>query len=113
MYYTYYGPKEPPQGHLMDAPYDAAGKTGTAQAYSGGWRTISLTHVGFAPYENPEVAYAVIIPHISTSSKYDYVNNELARIAVDKYFELKAKRDAEDDEQGVIQVIKPSLESKE
>ena len=31
---------------------DAAGKTGTAQAFSSGKPTINLSHVGFAPYEN-------------------------------------------------------------
>ena len=28
---------------------------------------LTLTHVGFAPYENPEVAYAVVIPWVTTN----------------------------------------------
>ena len=31
--------------------------------------TINLSHVGFAPYENPEIAYAIIIPNISTNQR--------------------------------------------
>ena len=72
--------------------FDAAGKTGTAQAFSSGKPTINLTHVGFAPYENPEIAYAIVIPNISTNPRvYKYAQNEIIQQAVDKYFELKAK----------------------
>ncbi|MBD8522012.1 penicillin-binding protein 2 [Lysinibacillus sp. FSL R7-0073] len=86
-----------------DAPYTAAGKTGTAEVvYYGplrehfGTNTINLTHVGFAPYENPEIAYAVVIPWATTNMNQHLVNNNLiARRSLDKYFELKAKYQAE------------------
>ncbi|AQQ52996.1 peptidoglycan D,D-transpeptidase FtsI family protein [Planococcus lenghuensis] len=87
-----------PQGtavrYFGDAPYTAAGKTGTAQVTyygeSGNRPSLTLTHVGFAPYENPEIAYAVVVPYITTD--FDYVigaNSQIARAAVDTYFELK------------------------
>lgn len=81
-----------------NTPYTAAGKTGTAEVVYYGpirekWRThtITLTHVGFAPYENPEVAYAVVIPWVTTSNSYTSYNNQIAREVLDVYFELKNK----------------------
>ncbi|KAB0443560.1 peptidoglycan D,D-transpeptidase FtsI family protein [Lysinibacillus fusiformis] len=91
------------RGQFSNAPFTAAGKTGTAEVvYYGplrehfGTNTINLTHVGFAPYENPEIAYAVVIPWATTNMNQHLVNNNLiARRALDKYFELKAKYEAE------------------
>ena len=85
---------------FANAPYTAAGKTGTAEVvYYGplrehyGTNTINLTHVGFAPFENPEISYAVVIPWVTTNFKNNYLdnNNVIARRSLDKYFELKAK----------------------
>ncbi|MBE1553746.1 peptidoglycan D,D-transpeptidase FtsI family protein [Sporosarcina limicola] len=105
MHYTYYDPRgtgrADRKGLFDGASYDAAGKTGTAQSgyYEGddrslwGTKTITVTHVGFAPYKNPEIAFAVIVPHVSTQYKNPpHPNNELARSAADLYFELKGKR---------------------
>ncbi|KYG92233.1 penicillin-binding protein [[Bacillus] sp. KCTC 13219] len=82
-----------------DAPYTAAGKTGTAEVvYYGpqrdkfGTNTTTLTHVGFAPYDNPQIAYAVVIPWVTTDfSVYLTQNNEIAREIADYYFELQKK----------------------
>lgn len=101
MYYTYYGSNGTGAQLFKGASYDAGGKTGTSQStyYEGtdrsiwGTPTISVTHVGFAPFDNPEIAYAVVVPHLSTSyNKYPHPNNEIARAAADLYFELKEKR---------------------
>ena len=117
MLYTYYGNNGTARGLFADASYTAAGKTGTAESgvvVNNGtsekgtfYKTVSLTHVGFAPYENPEIAYAVIIPHVSTTNKYKYANNEIARAAADKYFELKAKREKEAEEDGLQKIKEP------
>ena len=91
-----------------------AGKTGTAQAFSSGKPTINLSHVGFAPYENPEIAYAVVIPNISTNPEsIQYAQNEIIKQAVDKYFELKAKRAKEENLYDVTQPIKQAAEIEE
>ncbi|WP_107842114.1 peptidoglycan D,D-transpeptidase FtsI family protein [Metasolibacillus meyeri] len=84
---------------FRDAPYTAAGKTGTAEVVYYGpqtdkyrTNTITLTHVGFAPYDNPQIAYAVVIPWVTTDFSRDLIqNNELAREIVDYYFELQQK----------------------
>lgn len=83
---------------FSDAKYEAAGKTGTAEViYSGpkkekgGTYTITVSHVGFAPYDNPEIAYAIIVPWMSTTASHTTPNNLMAREAVDGYFKLKKK----------------------
>ncbi len=101
-----YGPTGTARNIFAGKDYDGAGKTGTAQTFSNG-TTISLSHVGFAPFENPEIAYAVVIPHISTSTTYTYANNEIVKQAVDKYFELKSQR-AKEETAEVRQPIKQS-----
>ena len=53
-----YGPSGTARNMFAGKDYDGAGKTGTAQTFSNGYTTISLGHVGFAPFENPEIAYA-------------------------------------------------------
>ncbi|WP_155591568.1 peptidoglycan D,D-transpeptidase FtsI family protein [Lysinibacillus cavernae] len=101
-----------------DAPYTAAGKTGTAEVvYYGplrehfGTNTINLTHVGFAPYDNPEIAYAVVIPWVNTNLNTHYAhNNVIARRSLDKYFELKAKYQTEKvTDSNVKQPILPAI----
>jgi len=58
--------------------------------------SVNLTHVGFAPAENPEVAYAVVIPYASTD-RSNYITQNIAmkdivRTSLDTYFELKEQR---------------------
>ncbi|MFP3472424.1 hypothetical protein R0J90_20425, partial [Micrococcus sp. SIMBA_144] len=43
---------------------------------------------GYAPYDNPEVAFSVVLPY-SHQDKDPYVNKTIAKRAMDKYFELK------------------------
>lgn len=84
---------------FADAKYTAAGKTGTAQVvYYGpqkekyGTDTINIVNVGYAPFEDPEIAYAVIYPWATTNfsnSNYLAHANVTARELLDAYFELK------------------------
>ncbi|MHA6259489.1 peptidoglycan D,D-transpeptidase FtsI family protein [Sporosarcina sp. CAU 1771] len=118
MYHTYYGAKGSAFGYLKGKSYDAAGKTGTAQdeVYVDGkkYNTINLSHVGYAPYDNPEVAFAVIIPHISTNqSKYKPFHNQLAVAALDAYFELKEARSGQLNDFNTLNEIQPPLEREE
>ncbi|MFJ7952811.1 peptidoglycan D,D-transpeptidase FtsI family protein [Lysinibacillus sp. NPDC096418] len=103
---------------FANTPYTAAGKTGTAEVVYYGpledkWRTntLNLTHVGFAPYENPEIAYAVVIPWATTNfvTPLPHANN-IARRSLDKYFELKAKYESTKvSESNVEQPILPAI----
>ncbi|MDW0108950.1 peptidoglycan D,D-transpeptidase FtsI family protein [Sporosarcina aquimarina] len=100
MYYTYYGPRGTARDLFKGEDFDAGGKTGTAQSgyYEGedrsvwGTPTVSVAHVGFAPFDNPEIAYAVIVPHVSTSTNPPHPNNDIVQAAVKEYFALKKKR---------------------
>ncbi|KAA0966066.1 penicillin-binding protein 2 [Sporosarcina sp. ANT_H38] len=115
MHYVYYGADGTARNIFAGKDYDGAGKTGTAQAFSNGKPTINLSHVGFAPYENPEIAYAVVIPNISTDQRvYKYAQNDIVKQAVDEYFKLKAKRAKEETSTAAKQPIiqAPEIESK-
>lgn len=97
---VYVGSQGSAAGAFRNAPYTAAGKTGTAEVVYYGplteeysTLTSNLTHVGFAPYEDPEVAYAVVLPWVTTNfERYLPHNNQIAREILDVYFELKKKR---------------------
>ena len=96
---VYIGSAGSARAYFADAPYTAAGKTGTAEVSffekdheMSGADAINIAHVGYAPYENPEIAYAVVIPYVTTDPRnVPKANNEIARAAADKYFELKNK----------------------
>ncbi|MFJ7735434.1 peptidoglycan D,D-transpeptidase FtsI family protein [Lysinibacillus sp. NPDC097287] len=103
---------------FRNTPYTAAGKTGTAEVVYFGplkeyWGTElkSYSHVGFAPYENPEIAYAVIIPWATTNYNVSHPHaNSIARRSLDKYFELKAKYESTKvSESNVEQPILPAI----
>ncbi|EGA89212.1 hypothetical protein GPDM_12090 [Planococcus donghaensis MPA1U2] len=101
---VYIGSSGSARAQFSDAPYTAAGKTGTAEVYFyekdhelNGKYAINIAHVGYAPFENPEIAYAVVIPYVTTDPKnVPRANNEIARAAADKYFELKSKEVVEE-----------------
>lgn len=78
-----------------NAPYEAAGKTGTAEAnYWGGrgnprngTKVTNTTFIGYAPFDNPEIAIAVVIPYLP-SSDYGTMNIQVSRQIFDAYFEV-------------------------
>lgn len=120
MYYTYYGPRGTARTLFQDTDFKVGGKTGTAQSsasvpnpndpakyiYYGD--TINLSHVGYAPFDNPEIAFAVVIPNISTNpSKYPDTQNEIVEAAVMKYFELKEKKEKTADVDGTFTIKQP------
>ncbi|SDK54532.1 peptidoglycan D,D-transpeptidase FtsI family protein [Sediminibacillus albus] len=80
--------------------YKVAGKTGTAEneVYKDGKKladTENLSLVGYAPYDDPEVAFAIIVPNNGISnSQYD-INHKIGTRIIGKYFELKEERDKE------------------
>ncbi|WP_082087828.1 peptidoglycan D,D-transpeptidase FtsI family protein [Domibacillus indicus] len=87
--------------YFKDAPYKMAAKTGTAEGvYDGPLKeknknemTWNVTLVGYAPYDNPEVAMAVVVPWAyEDSSSSIPINHYIGRRAMDKYFELKEEK---------------------
>lgn len=93
--------------YFDDADYEPAGKTGTAQntvKIEGTDKTVNvynLTLVGYAPEENPEVAFAVIAPNtgiISGNASQYPINHTIGRRALDAYFDLKEERNKGNDD---------------
>lgn len=75
-------------------PYTAAGKTGTAQASYWGDQVerrnesvTNITFAGYAPYDDPEIAVAVVIPYLPNGrTGTDHVG--MTRQIMDAYFEV-------------------------
>ncbi|MBP3968365.1 penicillin-binding protein 2 [Bacillus sp. WL1] len=90
--------------YFAGAPYKAAGKTGTAQTVYGGDKeigrnakgerkeTYNLTLVGYAPAEDPEVAFSVVVPWVDDKSG---INGYISRDIMDAYFDLKKVENGE------------------
>jgi cell division protein FtsI/penicillin-binding protein 2 len=88
--------------YFKDASYSPAGKTGTAQAfYDGPQRSkfgkeppavMNLSLVGYAPSNNPKIAMAVLVPWAFQGEKDNRINVKIGRRVLDKYFELREKR---------------------
>ena len=118
---VYFGSGGSARKQFATANYTAAGKTGTAQVvYYGpqkdkyGTDTINIVHVGYAPFENPEIAYAIIYPWATTDFvTYFPQGNDTARELLDAYFELKKKYAEEGlKSSGVnIPIIRDSIET--
>lgn len=115
---VYYGNQGSARSYFGDAPYQAAGKTGTAQVvYYGpkedywGDNTINSTHIGFAPFDNPEIAYAVMIPWAPYhNGVYESTGTILAREVVDAYFAIqKENGKTEENESSTLKTIKPAF----
>lgn len=87
---------------FQKASYKPAGKTGTAQTVYGGESDIgrnekgerrecyNLTLGGYAPYDNPEVAFSVVVPWVMNDKSG--INSDIGKEVLDAYFELKNKR---------------------
>lgn len=104
---------------FSSAAYVAAGKTGTAQSFyydaaqRKSFQTVNLTHIGFAPFDNPEIAYAIVVPWASEAAVYESnYTSALAREVVDKYFEIQKKNDVlKESESSSTPIIKPAFTS--
>ncbi|PGS55090.1 penicillin-binding protein 2 [Bacillus sp. AFS041924] len=85
--------------YFQGVDYKVAGKTGTAQSvydgpdrkkYNGPQKTYNETLMGYAPYDNPEVAFVVVVPWLQTDQAP--VNKYIGRDIMDEYFKLKKDR---------------------
>ncbi|WP_237604735.1 MULTISPECIES: penicillin-binding protein 2 [Salinicoccus] len=65
----------------------AAGKTGTAEAVYNGDNVLNQTYTGYAPYDNPEMAFSIIFPHMPYTVPF-FPAQYLGRDVVNKYYEI-------------------------
>lgn len=81
------------RSYFAGAEYDSAGKTGTAQAFHYNEElkkideeVINITYVGYAPFDDPEIAVAVVIPNLPVNGRTNHENTVAARRVLDAYF---------------------------
>ncbi|TVP91241.1 MAG: penicillin-binding protein 2 [Alkalibacterium sp.] len=108
---------------FADAPYTSAGKTGTAEARyydEDVGRTTAdvtnLTYVGYAPFDNPEIAVSVIVPYLprSSSERNNRENMNAARRVFDAYFNEGEFEDTETIQQvDTIEELEEIIEEEE
>ncbi|WP_456274919.1 penicillin-binding transpeptidase domain-containing protein [Bacillus sp. AK031] len=101
-YQVYHHSKGTAVDYFNNAPYVAAGKSGTAEACFPDPETNrcipgtnNTTLIGYAPYDQPEIAYSTVVPWSHNSVQDPYINKEISRKIMDVYFELKKKREKE------------------
>ncbi|MGB3161252.1 peptidoglycan D,D-transpeptidase FtsI family protein [Carnobacterium sp.] len=94
MYQVVNGSNGSARGAFVGAEYKAAGKTGTAEApYDGpilsarGTKVENRTFIGYAPYDNPEIAVTVIVPYLPLPNS-SRENTVVARQVLDAYFRV-------------------------
>ncbi|WP_077326999.1 peptidoglycan D,D-transpeptidase FtsI family protein [Virgibacillus siamensis] len=80
--------------YFAGKPYTAAGKTGTAESdiYEDGKKVMDAENhslVGYAPYNHPEVAFAVMVPKGGVVAAQHPVSKLVGEGILDAYFELK------------------------
>lgn len=89
-------PRGTAYAYFGDRDYNAAGKTGTAEAevWENGVKTETehLSLVGYAPFDDPEVAFAVMVPNTVRTRDRHPVSNMIGQGILDAYFELKEER---------------------
>lgn len=85
-------------GYFENVEYFPAAKTGTADTYYYGplkekWgkSITNLTIVGYAPHDNPEIAFGIVVPW--ATSKYP-INKFIARKILDAYFSQEEEKSA-------------------
>ncbi|WNF37758.1 penicillin-binding protein 2 [Bacillaceae bacterium IKA-2] len=81
---------------LATKDYRLAAKTGTSQVTYRGQKGNNQIFVGYAPYDNPEIAFAVIVPHLKIRDDVGRPALDISEQILDTYFELKENR------QGII-----------
>ncbi|MFZ0476410.1 MAG: penicillin-binding transpeptidase domain-containing protein, partial [Halobacillus sp.] len=73
--------------------YNMAGKTGTAQAARS--NLLNKTLIGYAPHDDPEVAFSVVTPYLGNDTPTTGVSNKIGARIGKAYFDLKEEREKE------------------
>ncbi|CAG9619317.1 peptidoglycan D,D-transpeptidase FtsI family protein [Sutcliffiella rhizosphaerae] len=82
--------------------YKPAGKSGTAESVyrvqhddgsRSNYETLNFNLVGYAPYDDPEIAFAIMVPYASTDFNVTGgVSTRIGDAVMEAYFDLKNKR---------------------
>ncbi|MFC7373095.1 peptidoglycan D,D-transpeptidase FtsI family protein [Fictibacillus iocasae] len=100
-----HGPRGTAKGYFDDVEkyHNPAGKTGTAEVRARDEKTgvlydkNNLTLVGYAPFDNPQIAFAVVVPNATTQNGMQRINKFIGQRALEAYWELQKnyEQDAE------------------
>ncbi len=71
----------------------AAGKTGTAEAHFNGDNVLNQTYTGYAPYDDPDMAFSVIFPNMPYTVPF-FPAQYMGRDVINKYYELYHEQEA-------------------
>ncbi|MBU8855033.1 penicillin-binding protein [Priestia megaterium] len=77
------------------AKYNIAGKSGTAETFNKGVSVRNSTFVSYAPYDNPEVAVAVVIPSAYVKGSSNPLSKQVTGEVIKAYFDLKKEGEKE------------------
>lgn len=75
--------------------YNIAGKSGTAETFNKGVSVRNSTFVSYAPYDNPEVAVAVVIPSAYVAGTSNTLSKTITGDSIKAYFDLKKEGEKE------------------
>lgn len=104
-----------------DSEYSVAGKTGTAQAsyWSSdpdlrGTSVYNMTFTAFAPYENPEIAVAAVVPYLP-DNRNNLENLKATRRILDAYFKVGefAEEEVEETEDDSVDITTTQTDENE
>lgn len=98
---VFQGPRGTGRQFWANKDYNPAGKTGTAEdeIYEDGKKIADVENhllVGYAPFDDPEVAFAVIVPHLGKAKNQHRVNHTIGTRILDTYFDLQKEREKND-----------------
>lgn len=89
--------------------YKPAGKTGTAENEvflpdnQGNYRKVAdtqnLTLVGYAPFDDPEIAFAIIVPNLGNVRGQYQINHYIGTRIMDAYFNMQNEKETDEDEE--------------
>lgn len=83
--------------YFMNYPLTVGSKTGTTEAfyagpikYAANEEVTNATYVGYAPFDDPEIAISVVVPYLSSKS-WGRESSRIAHEVMNAYFEMKAE----------------------
>ena len=65
----------------------AAGKTGTAESFRDGDPVLNQTYLGYAPYDNPDMAFSIIFPTMPSTVPF-FPAQFMGQDVIEKYYEI-------------------------
>lgn len=72
----------------------AAGKTGTAESFRDGDPVLNQTYLGYAPYDEPDMAFSIIFPTLPSTVPF-FPAQYMGQDVVQKYYEIYYGQDEE------------------